>query len=505
MIRAVLTAGLWAALAAPPAAAAPAPSVTYRVDVAASGIAVEMRLRGEADGDTRLTVPATLAADLAVRGAQVQVVSPSERLLRHRPGASLRVRYSVPAGGRAVSALGESVFAAPQGWDSAAAGVRWGRLPKDWRMVSDLDHVRDGRPLTMADLRRSFLLAAPDLQTAERSITGGRVRAVVHGDDRMGAEKLAEVAATAVAAQRAYLGEAGGPFLVARSPAADRGLDRDDGHIGPQAAMTDTALRQAIVEAHMEGQVERLGRAPARPAAWLTGGFGQFLADRALLRAGLMGLDEAVGRLDERARAGDAAARGAVLALKWDEAIRARTGGKADLDDVIVRMRAHNAQFAPGHGPDLTTGLVSAAWVTAALDLRPDITAYAETARTIPLPEELFGGCLLARVTVSPGFDAGFNAEASLATKRVTGVRRRGPAWNSGLRDGMRIDAARYQAGDMTRQVELTVRAANGKGRPRRIAYWPYGDNDVSSRRLQLDPDLAGPALAACARRMGGT
>ena len=74
----------------------------------------------------------------------------------------------------------------------------------------------------------------------------------------------------------------------------------------------------------------------------------------------------------------------------------------------------------------------------------PDIVRYVDQGQPIALPEEMFDGCLQARITVTPGFDAGFDAEGSFATKVVRGVRPRGPAWNSGLRDGMALDSWSY-------------------------------------------------------------
>jgi hypothetical protein len=499
MVRAFLI----AAAALPTLGASPAPGVEYRLAIAPPGITVEMRFRGEADGETRLTIPEKLGSDLAVSGATVQPDGPTARVLRHRPGAKLRVRYVFTGGAREVSALGEAVFATPHGWDATPAAVRWRRLPKDWRTVSDLDHATQGRPLTVGDVRRSVLFAGPALQTADRPIAGGVVRAVTLSDDRLGATRLAEIAAPAVAAQRAYLGDETGPFLVARSAASDRFLDRDDGFVAPPVSTPDPGLQHALVEAHMAAYVQtRLGRAPPRPADWLAGGVGSFLTDRALVRAGLMTPDAVVGRLNEGDRSSDPHGRGLFLALKWDEEVRKKTAGKADLDDVILRMRDHYRQFPPGQGPDVVTGLVSAAWVVAKIDLRPDIAKYADGGAAIPLPELLFDGCLDARVTVSPGFDSGFDHAASATAKVVKGVRRRGPAWSSGVRDGMRLDAIDLKAGDMTREVVLTVRPARGKART--IRYWPYGDNDVEARKLQLAVGLSGEALAACGRKIGG-
>jgi hypothetical protein len=116
----------------------------------------------------------------------------------------------------------------------------------------------------------------------------------------------------------------------------------------------------------------------------------------------------------------------------------------------------------------------------------------------------MFGGCLDARVTVSPGFDAGFDAAGSFAARTVRGVRRGGPAWNSGLRNGMKLENWTFNAGDMNREIELNIRPANKRAKPRKVRYWPYGDVDVETRKLQMAVGLSDAANAACTRNIAG-
>jgi len=354
------------------------------------------------------------------------------------------------------------------------------------------------------------ILAGANVQVAEAALpnSGGTLRAAQLGGDLAAAQKLADAAAPAIAAERAWWGDETGPFLVVRTAAADHPIERGDAVALPTAGISDAGLKRAVAAAHLAAWIPgRVGRPPI--PAWYAEGFSDFLTDRILLKAGQISLDNAVGRLAEADRGRDVAARGAILALKWDEAVRLKTGGKADLDDVILQMRNHYRQFAPGQGPDLTTGLVSAVWVVAKLDIRPEIARYAEGPAPIDLPEEMFGGCLQGRVTVAPAFDAGFNADASFAAKRLTGVRPRGPAWNSGLRDGMTLVSWTYTPGDMTRQIELVVLpTAKGKalarGKPRKVVFWPYGDADTNTRKIQLQPVLTAAQLKACVGKVAG-
>jgi hypothetical protein len=478
-------------------------TVDYRLGVAADGqLDIELRFRGEPDGETQLVIPQRLASGLAVSGAQLTAPA----TLRHRPGAKIAIRYRSPSSPNGVAALGESLFAAPSGLEGAAATFRWSRLPKGWTKATDLEHGAMGRALTVAEVRQSVIVAGPDLHVAQRTLSNGVLRAALQGRDATTAEQLADAAVPVIAAHRAYFGDGAGPVLVVRTPAADQPLNRGDAVALPVAGISDRGLQRAIATAYVRAWVpERLGRIEGAPssARRLADGIAGLTAERSLLRSGLLTPDSAIGQLAEADAAHDPGSRALILALKWDEDIRRKTAGKADLDDVILRMRDHYRQFPPGQGPDVVTGLVSAAWVVAQIDLRPDIARYADGGTMIPLPEQMFDGCLDARVTVTPGFDAGFDHTSSLATKVVKGVRRRGPAWNSGLRDGMRIETLKLTPGDMTREIELVVRPPRG-GRARTIRFWPYGDVDVETRRLQLAHGLAGEALAACGRKIAG-
>src|SRR6478672_838758 len=108
---------------------------------------VEIRLRGDADGETRLNLPDEYASgehayrfmsDFTVKGAKVTAPDPAHRVLTHKPGAKLIVRYRVqsayPAdpqsGGNPYAGplirpqwfalLGEYAFAAPEGREHGA-------------------------------------------------------------------------------------------------------------------------------------------------------------------------------------------------------------------------------------------------------------------------------------------------------------------------------------------------------------------------------------------------
>ncbi|HET6969979.1 MAG TPA: hypothetical protein VFH92_02540, partial [Phenylobacterium sp.] len=443
-----------------------------------------------------------------------------------------------------VAALGPFVFAMPEGREPQPATFQWGKLPKGWSTASDLEPAQ-GRPVTVADIPNSLMLAAPGLQPQALDTPGGSLRLAFVGADGLPNTAVAKDAAAIVAAERAFWNDAQGSYLIGVVGLTEAQRTATAGGVGLGEAFAlflsphaEDRLAYTLAHDNLHSWMPRaLGTRPDSDAfSWVLGeGFTDFLAYRMLLRSGLETPAQMVERMGGMLYAYDhsqvrtvpgaripaevhanadmgqlAYQRGLLLALKWDEAIRLKTGGRADLGTVLRRMRDHARQFPPGQAPDLTTGFISAAWVEARLDLRSEIARYVDGGAAIDLPEEMFAGCLQARVTVSPAFDPGFDTAASFAARAMKGVRRGGPAWTSGLRDGMALDSWTFNAGDTSRQIELVVRGmpARGKtvkaGRTRKVAFWPYGDADASTRKLQLTPGMSADQIAACGRRLAG-
>jgi len=285
------------------------------------------------------------------------------------------------------------------------------------------------------------------------------------------------------------------PYLTAILPAAK--------DAAPEA-------RAAVARERMRGWVWALAQPPSTPepqSGWLAEGLGDFLAVRARLRAGLATPEEAAAEFDAALKAHDAApgqtnaARGLLLALKWDEDVRQRSGGTLDLDDVFKAAQDRRAQV-----PAETTGfldrLLNAAWGGAQLNLREDVARYVAGRGRITPPEAMFGGCLVSATVLTHGFDTGFDHQGSNATKTVRGVRRNGPAWMSGLRNGMKLESLGVAPGDTTREVVAVV--VDTRGRKRTIRYWPYADEDREIRKIQLRQNMTDAQIAACGKAMAG-
>ena len=310
-----------------------------------TALAVEMRFKGDADGETRLQLPDRWAGeteyfkhvrDLEVAGAAARDDGPGVRLLTHAPGAEITVRYRVltgydgdPAVGgphgnpyrpivrpRWFSAIGHGVFAAVDGDSDRPASFRWNAAPAGWTVASDLDHTTMGRRTMVGDVQQSVLIGGPDLKVFTRKTSGADVRVAVLGRWGFDDEAFGALIGRVIEAQRSYWKDHGEDFFVALTPLVPQegsisvgGTGLDDGFA--LYAGTDTPLepmRYLLAHEHMHTWSPRaLGRLPdgEQEAAgyWFSEGFTDFLTHRTLLRSGVWSLEEFAAKLNEELHA----------------------------------------------------------------------------------------------------------------------------------------------------------------------------------------------------------
>lgn len=549
-------------------ARAPQP-VQYQLGVEAPAgatpyLTVEMRFRGEADGETKLQLPDDFAwgkdawrhvSGLTVDGAQVVDEGEHRRLLRHRPNARITIRYVVgsayaedpEAGGQGnpyagpllrptwIAALGEFVFATPEDGGDMRATFKWGKRPAGWTLASDLEHGGKSRPLRVRDIRQSITGGGPGAKVTTQQLAGAPLR-VMTLSESLAASSLAADSAHIIAAQRAYWNEPGEPFLIVAVPLTAKpgarslgGTGRGDAFVVYASPNTEDGFRWLIAHEHLHTWIDsRIGERPAQEGAgyWISEGFTDFLATRTLVRAGMWTPEDGLKRWSEALARYDASPvrtasnarivqefwtspdmhnlpyqRGMLLALKWDDELRRASQGRLDFDDVLLAMRDRKRAY-PAEKTVTDDALLDAAWGAGKLNLRSDLARHVVAGEFVTLPETLFGGCVDVATKVSPAFDSGFDHAGSTKAKAVQGVRRGGPAWNSGLRNGMKLEGWSIRQGDTTTQIELKV--VEARGRKRTIRYWPYGDEDKSVRSLHLRPRMTEAEKAACAQAIGG-
>lgn len=559
--------------------AAPDPTVHYVAtpvveDGKLTSIAVEIRFRGDSDGETRLDLPSRWAGeteywkhlhDLRVEGAQVREDGPEARMLTHAPDAAVTVRYRIvtayevdPAVGATngnpyrpiirpgwFSAIGHGLFATPGDSISRAADFRWGDLPRGWRAASDLDHSAMGARLMLGDIQQSVLLGAPDLRIYTREVKGAEVRLAVLGQwSKFGNDDFADLIARILTAQRDYWKAPGETFFVALTPMVPQegsislgGTGLDDAFSLYGGTDTDLAfMRGLLAHEHMHtwspralGGFTRQGAAEAS-GYWFSEGFTDFLTHRTLLRSGIWSLEEFVEAVNgemlayatspyrtapnsvvvERFWTDQAVQklpyrRGMLLALYWDYRLRQATGGRRDLDDVLLAQVARaRALREAGENPIASELFAETYRQAGGPDLASDYARLAEGGEAVLLAEGHFGSCARVETIHRPRFHRGWDAEATTAADNVmTGLREDSPAYRAGLRNGMQIVKREFgEVGNSTVEYGLRIRAADGTETVYR--FMPVAPGTETIQRIVLAPNMSAAKKAACAKAMSG-
>ncbi|HEX8238442.1 MAG TPA: hypothetical protein VF574_01750 [Allosphingosinicella sp.] len=521
---------------------------------------VRIRLRGDSDGETALFLPSVWAGSselwrhvkgLEIGGAKSLGGTYDKPVARHRPGARLTLRYRIVSAytkdpGFAYEKArpmvrpdwffvhGESVFAVPGDGQARAAKFKWGKLPKGWRVASDLDHLA-GKPTTVANLVNSVAIGGTKLRVVSRDLRGAPLRVAILGEWSFTPDQLADTVTPIVAAEDAFWGERSAPFLVAMAPLGElpsglsyHGTGRADAF--SIASTSAFELRQAVrflAHEYMHSWVPiALGGMPEEDEPkdyWFSEGFNDYLASKVLLRAGIWSLAEwAADKNDTLLRYGQSPAktatgaeiaerfwtdsavqqvsydRGHLLAAKLDSEIAARSARKQSLESVLRTQR-----LAAEASPELAVALFRKTLLgETGIDLDPDLERYARRGETLLLPADLLGDCARLVTERRKAFTRGYDADATRRGNGViAGVDRDGPAYAAGLRDGMQL--VRRESGKIgDASVELAYRITEG-GVERVISYMPEGKAEFDVQHVELT--AAGPeAEAACKARLGG-
>jgi len=517
-------------------------------------VQVDLRFRGEADGETVLRLPdewggqaelyRAITALEAVSGGQLREgAGPAQRVLAHQPNARVHLRYRIAQdhegppmarGGNPYRAvvqpgyfhlIGHASFITPEGWDEAApVQLRVRALPRGWRFASDLEH--DG--LTLGGVGRSVSV-------------GGDFR-ILHGADRniriamRGAWGFSDASFAAqvneiIRGQRNFWGDESTPYLVTVLPLeAPNPRARSVGGTGlgdafaffATANTEESRITRTLAHESLHTWIpHRIGGMPAQQESsdyWFSEGFTDFYTGRMLVRQGLWGpADYAAdfnATLNAYAHSSARAApnarvveafwtdpdvrqlpyqRGRLLAAIWDQRLRAE-GRSFD-----ALMHAMSARAGAGEEGPASALLAREA---ASIGFAADYQSYIVEGAEIVLPEDVFAPCGRVQTDLRPRFALGFDFEATRADQRgvTTGVDPLGPAYAAGLRDGMRLLRFSTQY-DPDSEIVLAVRDGEGE---REMRYMPRSRETVRVQHFVLAEPLEGAALDACRTLLGG-
>lgn len=528
-------------------------------DGALEAVEIDLRFRGDADGETVLRLPQSwggqnelwrsIDALTVVSGADMREgEGPGERVLSHRPRARIHVRYRVIQDWEGAPnarlgntyrpavqptyfhLIGDAALITPEGPDlSTPVRLQVRNLPRGWAFASDLEH----RGLALGEIWASVTVGG-DFRVVRDA--RANVRVAVRGQWSFSDAEFAAEASEIISGQRRFWGDDATPYLVTvlqlETPepgwvsVGGTGLgDAFAFFATPNAQAAQITRTLAHEGLHSWFPVE-IGGMPeeGEPAHyWLSEGFTDFYTARLLVREGvwnpqdfaedlnemLSAYAQSPARAEPNARVladfwNDQAVqklpyqRGRLLATIWDARLRA-AGAEHDLDDVIREMRTRTRAGGAAKAADLLPLVAEAL----GLDVRPDIAAFVEAGQPILLPEHVFEPCGRVVTREAPEFHRGFDIEATIANDNViSGVDPGLPAFAAGLRDGMvlvRRDGG--EIGDAEQEIAYVVRDGETE---RTLRYMPRGRGTFMLQQLVLAEDLAGDALARCVAVLGG-
>lgn len=323
-------------------------------------------------------------------------------------------------------ALGENLFAAPMGYTDLPAMFRW-QGPPDWSFVSPLEDLAKAGPVTLQNLLQTTAAAGTNVQQVSRSIRGGTLTIVGVGYWHLPLDKYADVAASVISAQRAFWNDTNGPYLVTvvamnRDDDFNAGVGRDDAFAAYVARKADTpSIRQLITHEYTHMWIpRRTGRMPDgkdEPLAyWFSEGFTVFRTSHAMLRSGTWTIQDFANDFNSLSTRYDMSParhianrdvikgfwksndvqgvpyqRGAILAWMLDARLRKQTGGRRDMNDVLLRMRDH---FGENPGLDVRTNLVRSYAEEGGGSVDDWLNRFIDRGEQMILPGDLFAGCL---------------------------------------------------------------------------------------------------------------
>ena len=133
-----------------------------------------------------------------------------------------------------------------------------------------------------------------------------------------------------------------------------------------------------------------------------------------------------------------------------------------------------------------------------AAGVAPERLAALHAGEMVVLPVDLLAPCGRFEWAEQPVYASGYQVEDRADGRYFTSVVEGSPAWQAGLRPGMRyVRRVSFRFGDS--RVPIVMRVGDAQGE-REISWRPEGANRVRFQRLVLDE----PSTAACRARLAG-
>jgi predicted metalloprotease with PDZ domain len=529
-------------------------------------IDISLTFYGEADGETIIELPNEWGGqrelykavrDLRAEYAAISsdATTPNLRTLKHAPSARIVLHYRIVSDTAGpvfdgsgndyralikpdlIFALGEATIVRPANISNdSPATVQITGFKNEDSFASDLEHGKLGRELSFGDLIESVLIGG-NIRIID---AGHGARLAIRGkvdqrDDEGWKQSFIRIAS----AQRAYWNTKNEPFLVTvmtQTPSMPGssfigGTGRSDAFAFFATTNSEPFTLDKILSHEMAHTwtPRRIGGLRSEPNEageyWLSEGFTDWVSWRVAVRSGQWSAQEFIEAFNEQIKAYDLSPvrealntrimadfwndadvdklpyqRGMLLATFWDQQVRARTGGKKNFDHVLWQMQK-DALKKPKSG---AVELLSIALKKVAhIDNYADLAQYVEQGKAVEFNNDVFAPCGQLEWVQRKTFHRGFDIKATQANNNIVkGVVVNGPAWQSGLRDGMKlIGRSGGEIGNSTVEIIYDVMDKDS----RRSLHWlPEGEGMEKYRVLRKNNTPSQAELLNCKHRLGG-
>lgn len=474
--------------------------------------------------------------NLAVLPSNAKLVdtdTPHIKNVRHLPKVRLRVQYELvqetpgpPAAGRGagyrpllqpdyVHWIGHGGWVVPAWPESELARitVAWKGVPKEWKLANSFGQSEPWQRTvaSVSDFSHAVFMAG-DFRVRTLEIEKRSVVVAMRGAWKFTDEAFADLVARIFRVERDFWNDHRHPYyLVSLLPLDGPPTARSIGGTGlvnsfATFVTTNTELSDLrVLLAHEllhEWNPQSLGRfdEPERGMYWFTEGFTDYFTFVLLRRSGLLTDDEYAEHYNELLR--DYARspvrnatnerilkdffsdesvgrlpywRGALLAMRWDARIRAKSGGATSLDAVMLKLFDEAKRDKNGIVTNARiAGLIQP---LAGGDVIAEITAHVVNGETIePTPDGVGPEYELAPVEI-PTFELGFDLETLVQKREIAGVVAGSAAERAGLRNGQQIVQRKpIHLNEPSKPVEMTVKDGDVE---RAITYLPKAKGPV--------------------------
>jgi predicted metalloprotease with PDZ domain len=406
------------------------------------------------------------------------------------------------------------------GDDLVSLGLTFeGFYEAQWQVVHSLGLGDDDLQAELTRERLSGLLfAAGELEVYTRQIRGGLLAFSISGDQWLfDGEEFADLVAEIIDLERNYLDDDSAPFYwvgaiqvgdpqAARYSFGGTGLTNSfalflqpNTMIGASSPVGPQIRKLLAHECFHEwnGLRIRMGQ-PEEQNYWFSEGFTEYFARRILYENELISEQTYVEWINttlhdyhvSSARNLPASKlakifwttedgqrqpylRGELMAMIVEHAIRKTSNGRQGLNDLMRSLLQEAEQEGPMRFG--SERLLDRIGRFTGSDIIPSLRAICVDGSTAVLPSDVLGSGFVLESTTGYRFEAGFDWDATLKTRRVTGVVQGGVAEKAGMNEGDEILALSIEPGKANLPVSASVRTGSD-AEVRKIEFLPRGN-----------------------------